>query len=72
MVTGPGREALFASASVEEDHGQFTVVLAVFFPDGAVRHRLATYPSRQKAELAARVIERAAEREAAVGAPERT
>jgi hypothetical protein len=56
-------EALAVHAFVEEARGRFTVVLDVVTTTGSVRHRIQTYPTRQKAELAARIVERAADRE---------
>jgi hypothetical protein len=49
--------------SVVEERGQFTVIMDVVFPDGAVRHRLRTYPTRAKAEQGASLFRRTAERE---------
>lgn len=48
---------------VVEEQGRFTVVLDVVFPDGAVRHRLQTYHTRARAELAARIMHSTAERD---------
>jgi len=59
IVTG---DPLVHTEVVEED-GRFTVVLHVVFPDGAVRHRLQTYHTRERAELAARIVHRTAERD---------
>jgi succinylarginine dihydrolase len=56
-------EALAVHAFVEEERGRFTVVLDVVGSTGAVRHRIQTYPTRQKAELAARIVARAADRQ---------
>jgi hypothetical protein len=53
----------FVSTQVIEEHGQFTVVLDVVFDDGAVRHRINTYHTRAKAELAARIVCATAERD---------
>lgn len=53
----------FVSASVVEERGQWTVVLDVVFPDGAVRHRLQTYHTKARAELAARIVLATAERD---------
>ena len=53
----------FVSTEVIEERGQFTVVLDVVFDDGAVRHRINTYHSRAKAELAARIVRATAERD---------
>jgi hypothetical protein len=49
--------------SVVEERGRFVVVIDVVFPDGAVRHRVADYHTRARAELAARVVKSTAERD---------
>ncbi|TPW16127.1 MAG: hypothetical protein FD127_319 [Acidimicrobiaceae bacterium] len=51
------------STEIVEERGRFTVVLDVVFDDGAVRHRLQTYHTRARAELAARIVRAAAERD---------
>lgn len=51
------------STEIIEERGRFTVVLDVVFDDGAVRHRLQTYHTRARAELAARIVRATAERE---------
>jgi uncharacterized protein YfaP (DUF2135 family) len=51
------------STSVVADRGQWTVVLDVVFPDGAIRHRLQTYHTKARAELAARIVLATAERD---------
>lgn len=51
------------NAEVVEERGRFFVVLDVIFPDGAVRHRMQSYHTRERAELAARLMRAAAERE---------
>jgi hypothetical protein len=53
----------FVNTEVIEERGHFTVVLDVVFDDGAVRHRINTYHTRAKAELAARIVRAAAERD---------
>jgi len=57
-----GGDDPFVSASVVADHGHWTVVVDVVFPDGVVRHRIRTYPTRARAEMAARIMQAAAER----------
>jgi hypothetical protein len=52
----------FVATSVLEEHGRFVVVLDVVFPDGAVHHRLQTYHTRARAELAAKIVRATAER----------
>jgi hypothetical protein len=56
-------EAPLVSTDVVEEHGRFTVVLDVVFDDGAVRHRLQSYHTRARAELAARIVRATAERD---------
>jgi len=51
------------STSVVEEDGRFTVVLDAVFPDGAVRHRLGSYHTRARAELAARIVASTVERD---------
>jgi hypothetical protein len=53
----------FVSTHVEVENGRYTVVLDVVFADGAVRHRLQSYHTLAKAELAARLVRAAAERD---------
>lgn len=56
-------EAIAVHAFVEEERGRFTVVLDVVSATGAVRHRIQTYPTRQKAEFAASIVARTADRQ---------
>ena len=58
----PGDDDALVSARVVPDRGRWTVVLDVVFPDGAVRHEVTTYHTKQKAEVAARIMKAAAER----------
>lgn len=60
-VTGQGGPVV--STSVVEERGQWTVLVDVVFPDGAVRHRVKTYHTKAKAELAARIMKATAERD---------
>ena len=48
---------------IVEERGQFAVEIAVVFADGIVRKRIDTHRTRRRAELAASVIKRAAERD---------
>ena len=48
---------------VVEDHGQWAVEVVVVFADGIVRKRINTHRTRERAELAADLIKRAAERD---------
>ena len=45
------------------DHGQWTVVIDVVFADGAIRHRVRTFHTKARAELAARIMHATAERD---------
>jgi len=58
-----GRGGPVVSTSVVHERGQWTVMLDVVFPDGAVRHRLQTYHTKARAELAARIMRATAERD---------
>jgi uncharacterized protein YfaP (DUF2135 family) len=58
-----GRDGPVVSTSVVQERGQWTVMLDVVFPDGAVRHRLQTYHTKARAELAARIMRATAERD---------
>lgn len=57
----------FASTEVVEESGRWVVMLDVVFPDGAVRHRIGEYHTRAKAEVAARLVQATAERDAGPG-----
>ncbi len=48
---------------VVAERGQFAVDIVVVFADGVVRKRIGTHRTRGRAELAASLIKRAAERE---------
>lgn len=58
-----GEEPL-VSASVINERGRWLVILDFVFSDGAVRHHIGSYHTRQKAEVAARIMKAAAERDA--------
>ncbi len=45
------------------DHGHWAVDIIVVFDDGVVRKRISTHRTRRRAELAADLIKRAAERD---------
>lgn len=51
------------STDVVEEHGHFTVVLDVVSLDGVIRHRIQTFHTRTRAELAARIYWQTAERD---------
>lgn len=53
----------YVSTEVLEESGRFVVVIDVVFADGAVRHRLNSYHTRARAELAARIVHATAERD---------
>lgn len=57
----------FVSTDVVEEAGRFVVVMDVVFDDGAVRHRLGDYHTRERAEAAAQMFYRTAERDAPPG-----
>lgn len=57
------RHALGVETVIEPEHGRWAVDLVVVFPDGVVRHRIDTFPTQARAEISARLIKRAAERE---------
>ncbi|MBS1695892.1 MAG: hypothetical protein JST91_27160 [Actinobacteria bacterium] len=46
-----------------EERGQWAVDIVVVFADGVVRKRITTFRTRGRAELAAGLIKRAAERD---------
>jgi hypothetical protein len=55
-------EEPFVSTEVLEERGRYIVVLDVVFADGVVRHRLQSYHTRAKAEVAARIVRATADR----------
>ena len=62
--------ATWVETTVEEEKGQWVVYLEVGFwepgaatPLHSIRHRIQTYPTRRKAEIAAQLIKRSAGRE---------
>ncbi len=60
---GSAEEAHAVDTVVVEDRGQFAVDIVVVFSDGVVRKRINTHRTRRRAELAASLIKRAAERD---------
>ncbi|MDX1890567.1 hypothetical protein [Mycolicibacterium sp. 050158] len=56
-------EALAVETIIVEERGQFVVEIAVVFADGIVRKRIDTHRTRRRAEIAAKLIKRAAERD---------
>ena len=56
-------EALSVDTVVVEECGRWAVDIVVVFADGIVRKRIDTHPTKTRAELSARMIKRAAERD---------
>lgn len=56
-------EALDVQTVVTEERGRWCVDIVVVFADGVVRKRIDTHPTKARAELSAKLIKRAAERE---------
>ncbi|ANE81101.1 hypothetical protein A7U43_19040 [Mycobacterium adipatum] len=62
-VMSSADEAYAVWTVVVEERGQFAVDIVVVFADGVVRKRINTHRTRRRAELAAGLIRRAAERD---------
>ncbi len=56
-------EAIAVDTFVREERGRWVVEIVVVFRDGAVQKRVTDYPTRRHAEIAARWIRRAADRD---------
>lgn len=56
-------EALSVDTVVTEERGRWAVDIIVIFAHGVVRKRIDTHPTKARAELSARMIKRAAERD---------
>ena len=56
-------EAVDVQTVVVEERGRWAVDLVVVFADGVVRKRIDTHHTKARAELSARLIKRAAERD---------
>jgi hypothetical protein len=56
-------EALDVQTVVVEERGRWAVDIVVVFADGVVRKRIDTHNTKARAELSARLIKRAAERD---------
>ncbi|WP_431239490.1 hypothetical protein ACQ86B_07490 [Mycolicibacterium aichiense] len=56
-------EAVDVQTVVVEERGRWAVDIVVVFADGVVRKRIDTYHTKARAELSARLIKRAAERD---------
>jgi hypothetical protein len=60
---GSGEEPMSYETTVEEtSDGQFEVIVTTVQGDGAQRQQVGTHATRQKAELAASLIDRSAKR----------
>lgn len=59
------QEALDVTTVVIAERGRWAVEIIVVFADGVVRKRIDTYATKRRAELAADLIKRAAERDIA-------
>lgn len=55
--------ALGVDTLIYPEDGRWAVDISVLFRDGVVRRRIDTYPTRQRAEISARLIRRGAERD---------
>jgi hypothetical protein len=62
-AAGSADGALDVQTVVVEERGRWAVDIVVVFADGVVRERIDTYSTRARAELSARLIKRAAERD---------
>jgi hypothetical protein len=62
-MSGFDRNALRAYARIEREAGMWVVYLEILFTDGVLRKRIAAYPSREKAEMAAHWMGRIADRD---------
>lgn len=75
MTDDPGRkqtsadEALDVQTVVVEERGRWAVDIIVVFADGVVRKRIHTHATKARAEIAADLIRRAADRDIGAGPP---
>lgn len=60
---GAPDHALGVDTLIYRENGRWAVDISVLFRDGVVRHRIETYPTKKRAEISARLIKRAAERD---------
>jgi hypothetical protein len=60
---GVADNALGVETFIYPENGRWAVDICVLFRDGVVRHRIETYPTKKRAEISARLIKRAAERD---------
>ncbi|RUP28007.1 MAG: hypothetical protein EKK51_25195 [Mycolicibacterium sp.] len=56
-------DALDVQTIVVEERGRWAVEIVVVFADGVVRSRIETHATKARAELSAKLIKRAAERD---------
>lgn len=61
--TGSADTAYEVRTLVVAERGRWAVDVVVVFADGVVRKRIDTYPTEARARIAARLIQRAAERD---------
>ena len=62
-------DALDVETVVVEDRGQWAVEIVVVFADGVVRKRINSHFTKARADIAADLIRRAAERDIGAGPP---
>lgn len=62
-------EALDVQTVVVEERGRWAVDIVVVFADGVVRKRINTHNSKARADIAADLIRRAADRDIGAGPP---
>lgn len=67
MSDSSADEAHDVQTVVVEEHGRWAVEIVVVFADGVVRKRINTHATKARAELAADLIKRAAERDIGPG-----
>lgn len=63
MIAMSAEVARAVATVVVPDRGQWAVDIVVVFDDGVVRKRISTHRTRRRADLAADLIKRAAERD---------
>lgn len=59
----PTDEAEDVQVLIVPERGRWAVEIVVTFPDGIVRERIDTYATEARAQISARLIKRAAERD---------
>ena len=62
-------EALDVQTVVVEENGRWAVDIVVVFADGVVRKRINTHNTKARADIAADLIRRAADRDIGAGPP---